>query len=201
MPPSTVAGLVFLVAALSPGLVYHRMLTRFLPRDSRSTVVELVEMATAGALTSIVACVAVLGVAELVPALVSMDELTGDPAALRSHAWGVLLSTTLALAVSFGLAVLAGWSWVRKSGKAPSRIKEGSAWSGVLSRKRDGTPAFLAVELDDGRLVEGVFRTVSVAEDPARDALALRRPILVSGPGDAPRTEVADDFVLIPRSI
>jgi hypothetical protein len=196
MPPTTVAGIVFLVAALSPGLVYHRVLSRFLPRDSRSTVVELVELATAGALTTAVACVAVLGAGEVVPVLLSPAELYTRP-----HPWQVLLSATLALVLSFGLAGVAGWWWVRKFGREPVRIREGSAWAGVLGAKRDGKPAFLAVELTDGRLVEGVFRTVSVAEDPDRDALALRRPILVTGPNGAPRTEVDEDFVLIPRSI
>lgn len=57
------------------------------------------------------------------------------------------------------------------------------------------------MELDDGRVVEGVFRAVSGLEDPARDALVLRRPVLVSGPGDTPRTPVDEDFVLLPRSI
>lgn len=196
MPPTTVAGIVFLVAALSPGLVYHRVLSRFLPRDSRSTVVELVELATAGALTTAVACVTVLGAGEVVPVLLTPAELYARP-----HPWQVLLSATLALVLSFGLAGLAGWWWVRKFGRQPVRIREGSAWAGVLGAKRDGKPAFLAVELTDGRLVEGVFRTVSVAEDPDRDALALRRPILVTGPNGAPRTEVDEDFVLIPRSI
>lgn len=197
MPPTTVAGIVFLVAALSPGLVYHRVLSRFLPRDSRSTVVELVELATAGALTTVVACVAVLGAGEVVPVLLTPEELVGT----TPHPWRVLLSATLALVLSFGLAALAGWWWVRKFGRQPVRIREGSAWVGVLAAKRDGKPAFLAVELEDGRLIEGVFRTVSVAEDPDRDALALRRPILVTGPNGAPRTEVDEDFVLIPRSV
>jgi hypothetical protein len=196
MPPTTVAGIVFLVAALSPGLVLHRVLSRFLPRDSRSTVVELVELATVGALTTVVACVVVLGAGEVVPVLLSPAELYTRPAP-----WSVLLSATLALALSFGLAGLAGWWWLRKFARQPVRIREGSAWAGVLGAKRDDKPAFLAVELTDGRLIEGVFRTVSVAEDPDRDALALRRPILVTGPDGAPRTEVDEDFVLIPRSV
>jgi hypothetical protein len=196
MPPTTVAGIVFLVAALSPGLVYHRVLSRFLPRDSRSTVVELVELATAGALTTALSCVVVLGAGEVVPALLSPAELYTRPAP-----WSVLLSAILALVLSFGLAGLAGWWWVRKFARRPVRIREGSAWVGVLGKRRDGKPAYLAVELTDGRSIEGVFRTVSVAEDPDRDALALRRPIFVTGPNGAPRTEVDEEFVLIPRSV
>lgn len=196
MPPTTVAGVVFLVAALSPGLVYHRVLARFLPRDNRSTVVEVVELATVGALTTVVACVAVLGAGEVVPALLSLTELVNTAA---PHPWRVLLSAVLALALSFGLAVLGGWWWVRRFGR-PGRITEGSAWAGVLAKKRDGKPAYLAVELEDGRLIEGVFRTVSVAEDPDRDALALRRPIRVTNPGGTP-ADADEDFVLIPRSV
>ncbi|MCP3800683.1 DUF6338 family protein [Allokutzneria sp. A3M-2-11 16] len=201
MPPSTVAGLVFLIAALSPGLVYHRMLARFSQRDSRSTIVELVEMATAGAVASAVATVMVIGAGQVVPGLVSLAELVGDPVILRAHPWSVLISAALALVLSLALAALGGWLWIRRADTGPGRIREGSAWAGVLAARHEGRPAFLAVELDDGRLVEGYFRTVSVAEDPARDVLALRRPILVSGPGEVPRKEFDEDFVLIPRSI
>jgi hypothetical protein len=200
MPPGTVAGFVFLIAALSPGFVYHRMLARFLPRDSRSTVVELAEMATVGALTTAFAVTVVLGIGELTPALLSPSDLAGDPNALRAQPWGVLGSAVLTLLLSLGFAATSGWLWVRKFGNAQRRMREGSVWIGVLAAKRAGKPAFLAVELDDGRLIEGVFRSVSGAEDPARDALVLRRPILVSGPGDTPRTPVDEDFVLLPRT-
>jgi hypothetical protein len=201
VPPTTVAAFVFLIAALSPGFVYHRMLARFQPRDHRSPLVELAEMATAGALTTAFAIAAVLGIGELVPALISPADLAGDPNALRARPWGVLGSVVLALLVSLALAAAAGWLWIRKIVKAPSRMREGTVWIGVLAAKRDGKPAFLAVELDDGRVVEGVFRAVSGLEDPARDALVLRRPVLVSGPGDTPRTPVDEDFVLLPRSV
>lgn len=201
MPPSTVAGIIFLAAALSPGLLYHQLLMRFFPRDSRSTVVELVELATVGALTSVLAGAAVLGAGEVVPALVSVNEVFGGSAILRSQAWSLLGSLLLALALSWGLAVLGGWLWIRRSSGRRGRIREGSAWASVLSGKRDGLPAYLAVELDDGRLIEGVFRAVSVAEDPARDVLALRRPIRICPPGGTERTEVDGEFVLIPRSI
>ncbi|MCT2587963.1 hypothetical protein JT362_33105 [Actinophytocola sp. S1-96] len=192
---------MFVLAALSPGLVYHRVIAQFLARDNRSTVVELVEMATAGAVTSVVASVVVLGLGEFIPPLVSLDELAWNRSGDWPRPWSVVASALLVLFVSFGLAVLAGWMWVRRAGRLPTRIKQGSAWAGVLGAKRDGKPAFLAVELDDGRLIEGVFRSVSVAEDPARDALVLRPPILSSGPGDSPRTAVNEDFVFIPRSI
>ncbi|SDY10247.1 hypothetical protein SAMN05421504_104511 [Amycolatopsis xylanica] len=200
MPPSTLAGLVFLIAALSPGLVYHRMLARFLPRDSRSTVAEVVEMATAGALTSAIALVVVLGAGQVIPGLLSLDEAVGDPALLRPKAWSVVVSALLVLLLSLALAVGGGRLWVRVLGKKPTRIHQGLVWSGVLSAKRDGLPVFLAVEVDDGRLIEGLFRSVSVDGDPARDAIVLQRPIAVSGPGDVPRTAGEQDFVLIPRA-
>ncbi|MFB9928072.1 DUF6338 family protein [Amycolatopsis halotolerans] len=201
MPPSTAAGLVFLVAALSPGLVYHRMLARFLPRDSRSAVGEVVEMATAGALTSAVAVVLVLVAGQVFPGLVSLDDLVTGPATLRPKAWGVVASALFVLLLSLALALAGGRLWVRLAGKQQSRIHEGVVWSAVLAAKRDGLPVFLAVEVDDGRLIEGLFRSVSVDGDPARDAVVLQRPIAVTGPGDNPRSAREQDFVLIPRSI
>jgi hypothetical protein len=200
MLPNGVAGLLFLVAVLSPGLLYHRAVMRYVPRDSRSTVIEVVELATVGVLTSVLACVAVLAVGEVTPGLLTIRDVADGSAALRVRAWSVVGSAALALVVSFGLAALAGRLWVRRT--APhSQIREGSAWSEILAAKRDGKPAYLSVELEDGRLVEGVFRAVSVAEEPARDTLALRRPIRVCPAGSTTRTDVDEEFVLIPRSI
>jgi hypothetical protein len=201
MLPNGVAGLLFLVAALSPGLLYHRAVMRYVPRDARSTVVEVVELATVGVLTSVLACVVVLAVGELVPGLVTIGDVVDDASVLRAQAWSVVGSAVLALVVSFGLAALAGRLWVKYTAPHRRRIREGSAWAGVLAEKRDSKPAYLSVELDDGRLLEGVFRTVSVTEEPARDALALRRPIRICPAGSADRTDVDEDFVLIPRSI
>lgn len=201
MLPNGVVGVLFLVAALSPGLLYHRAVMRYVARDARSTVVEVVELSTVGVLTSVVAGVVVLGAGEVVPGLVTIRAVVDDPAGLRARPWSVVGACALALVISLGLAALAGHLWVRHNAAQNRRIREGSAWAGVLAAKRDGTPAYLAVELDDGRLVEGVFRSVSVAEEPARDALALRRPIRVCPAGGSTRTDVDEDFVLIPRSI
>jgi hypothetical protein len=193
--------LIFLVAALSPGLVYHRALARFVQRDKRSTVIEVVELATVGALVSLVAVIVVAGLAELVPAFVTLSELTGDLSAVRRQPWHVVASCGMTLVLSYALALAGGIAAARTSADLSSRIKDGSAWSGVLAKRRDGRPAFLAIEVDDGRLIEGFLRGVSVAEDPARDMIALKKPIAISGPGKATRKAVEDDFVVIPRSI
>lgn len=201
MLPNGVVGALFVIAALSPGLLYHQAVARYTPRDSRSTVVEVVELATVGVLASLIACVAVFAVGEVVPGLVTLREVVGDPSTLADRAWSVVIASLLGLGISLGLAALAGHLWVKRTAAHHSRIKEGSVWAGVLAAKRDGKPAYLSVELDDGRLVEGVFRSVSVAEEPARDTVALRRPIRICPAGSAQRTEVDEDFVLIPRSI
>ncbi|HWD77855.1 MAG TPA: DUF6338 family protein [Kribbella sp.] len=200
MLPSTMVGLLVLVAALSPGLVRRRLVTRYVQRDSRSSVAEVVELATAGAFTSVIAAIATLVLGQFVPFLVSLGEFVGDPAGLRAHPWRVVLSLVVSLGLSFALASLSGYLWARRVAEVSAMIREGTVWAGVLSVKRDGKPAFLAVELDDGRLAEGYFRAVSVAEDVARDALVLRRPIAISGPANSPRTVVDEDFLLIPRS-
>lgn len=201
MPPSTAAGLIFLVAALSPGLVYHRALARFVQRDKRSTVIEAVELATVGAVASIVAVVVVGGIAEFVPAFVELGEATGNPSTLRREPWQVVVSVAAVLVLSYALAAVAGLLAARMSSDTSTPIRQGSAWSGVLAKRRDGRPAFLAVELDDGRLLEGFLRAVSVAEDPARDVIALKKPLAVTGPGRVRRKAVDTDFILIPRSM
>lgn len=86
MLPTGAVGVLFLFAALSPGFLYHRAVARYRPRDSRSAVVEVVEFATAGALTSIVALVAVLAVGEIIPGLLTLNNVASNPAALRTHA-------------------------------------------------------------------------------------------------------------------
>jgi hypothetical protein len=201
MPPSTVVGLVFLAAALSPGLVYHRALARYLQRDQRSTAIEIVELGTVGVIASSISVVVVAGLAELVPAFVTLDELFGDPRAVGHEPWRAVAAVGSALVLSYLLSAAAGVLVARRSAERSGRMREGSAWSGVLAKRKDGRPAFLAVEIDDGRLIEGFFRTVSVTGDPARDVLALKGPIAFSGPGKVQRKAVEDDFVLIPRSI
>lgn len=200
MLPSTLIGLLVLAAALSPGLVRQRMVSRYVQRDSRSSVTEVVELATAGAFASVLAAIVTLLLGQGIPALLSLGQLVGDPAFLRAHPWSVVRSVLVCFGFSFAFALAGGWLWARRVVKVTARIREGTAWAGVLSQKRDGRPAFLAVELDDGRLAEGYFRAVSVSEEAARDALVLRRPIALSGPGDVPRTAVDEDFLLIPRS-
>ena len=201
MPPGTVAGFLFLIAALSPGFVFHRMLAKYHFRDTRSPVVELVEMATAGALATAVAVLMTLGLGELVPGLLSATEVAGDVNALRTRPWSVLGALAVVLPLSLGLAAATGWLWTRRARERPSPIRQGSVWSGVLSAKKNGKPAYLAVELEDGRVFEGVFRALSDADDPDRDAVVLRKPIAVSGPGDIERTKVNEEFVLIPRTV
>ena len=68
----------------------------------------------------------------------------------------------------------------------------------LATRSPKGREPYLAVELNDGRLVEGYLRHAAIEDDPDRRDLVLQRPLFFSGTGYAERTPSAAVKLYVP---
>jgi hypothetical protein len=190
--PSSVIAAVLLLAAVTPGYAFHRAMNRYRPKDTRSSTAEVVELFGVGALTTAAGLLLTLLIGELSPSLVTLHEVTKAPADFRDHPWSWVGAVVLAMALSMGFSTLAGAYAGRKSPRRTgAAVREGTVAVHALTDRAgpDGQrKPFVAVELSDGRLVEGYVRYVSTDPDPARRDIVLQRPIAWTGPGDVPRT-------------
>ncbi|MGC4785017.1 DUF6338 family protein [Micromonospora zamorensis] len=198
MPGNAIAVAV-LIAALAPGFCFVQTYRRHVLSDKPSPTREIIEFFGAGALATFVASVVVLALGSFVPWLISLHELVVDPRALRASAWHVVLSGGLVLLLSVTLCIVAGEVLGRR---APTRV--GHVNAGVMSvrvlatRSPKGREPYLAVELNDGRLVEGYLRHAAIEDDPDRRDLVLQRPLFFSGTGYAERTPSAAVKLYVP---
>ncbi|MEU2679553.1 DUF6338 family protein [Streptomyces sp. NPDC007107] len=103
------------------------------------------------------------------------------------------------------LSTLAGIYAERKSPRRTgAAVREGTvAVHALTDRAGPGGrhKPFAAVELSDGRLVEGYVRYVSTDPDPARRDIVLQQPIAWTGPGDAARTRSPAVCVFVPGAL
>ncbi|MFI8360007.1 DUF6338 family protein [Streptomyces sp. NPDC085612] len=203
--PGSVVGAVLLLVALTPGYVYHQALRRYSARDTRTTTAEVVELFGVGALTTTTGLLLTLLLAELAPFLVPLSKIVHAPADFPARPWSWVATGLLALAVSFLLSASAG---VLAGRRSPRRVgaglREGTPALWAFTDRAPEDPArkaFLAVELSDGRLVEGYVRYVSSDPDPERRDLVLQRPIAWTGPGATPRTPSQARFVFVPGAL
>ncbi|MEU6314967.1 DUF6338 family protein [Streptomyces sp. NPDC047014] len=203
--PGSVVGAVLLLVALAPGSVYHQAFRRHSQRDTRTTTAEVVELFGVGALTTTAGLLLTLLLAEAVPFLVPLDAVLRAPADFPARPWSWvaagLLVMLLSLALSRTAGVLAGRRSPRRTGAG---LREGSAAVRAFTERDPEDPArkaFLAVELSDGRLVEGYLRYVSSDPDPDRRDLVLQRPLAWTGPGATPRTPSPARLVYVPGSL
>lgn len=196
--PNSIVSLVVLAIAVSPGYVHHRLRNRFMLKDDRSTTAELVELFSAGALSTTVATVVVLLCGGFIPFLVTLNGALSGVGYIQSHPWQLLTSVLLVIVLSIGLSALSGWLIGRLSRTRVRAIRDGSVWVRALTRHYQDRKPYLAVELDDGRLVEGYLLAASIDEDPNRRDLILQGPLAFTGPGDKPRTRSSAAFVMVP---
>ncbi|MEU4338316.1 DUF6338 family protein [Micromonospora lupini] len=200
--PANVVTVAVLIAALAPGFCFVQAYRRHVLSDKPSPTREIIEFFGAGALATVVASVLVLALGNVVPWMVSLHELVVDTRNLRASAWQVVASAGLVLLLSVTLCIVAGELLGRR---APSRV--GHINAGVMAVRVLATPSpkgrepYLAVELDDGRLVEGYLRHAAVEDDPDRRDLVLQRPLFFSGTGYARRTPSAAVKLYVPGSM
>ncbi|MGW1180497.1 DUF6338 family protein [Streptomyces drozdowiczii] len=196
---------MLLLAAMTPGYAFHRCVNRYRPEDSRSSTVEVVELFSVGALTTAAGLLLTLLIGELTPSLVSLREVTEAPAEFRGQPWSWVGAAALAMALSMAFSALAGVYAGRNSPRRTgAAVREGTVAVQALTDRAgaDGRrKPFVAIELDDGRLVEGYVRYVSTDPDPARRDIVLQWPIAWTGPGDVPRTAAPTVCVFVPGAL
>lgn len=198
--PSTFVAVVVLLFAIAPGYLYRKVLRRYVLQDDRSAAVELVELFAIGALTTLMTVIGVLAIGELNGVLLSPREAV-QPSYLAGHPWEVLFSAGAVMLSSSLLCACWGWLTGRRSGSKMSRVHEGTTWTQVLTHQDSDREPYLAVELTDGRLVEGFPFAVSVEDQQDKRFIALQGPLAVTGPGDAPRERSRAHFILLPGSL
>ncbi|MFD9502529.1 DUF6338 family protein [Streptomyces sp. NPDC060035] len=202
MPGSVVAA-VLLLAAMTPGFAFHQAYRRFSAKGSRTSVTEVVELFSVGALATCLGALVSALLAEWIPYLVSLKDVATAPADAAERPWSWVVSGILTMTLSMAASIWAGrYVGKRSPQRRGERLREGTVTSWVLTEHdADGRWPFLAVELSDGRLVEGYLRHVSHDEDPARRDIVLQRPVLWTGPGDIPRTLSSARMVVVPGSL
>ncbi|MER6392824.1 DUF6338 family protein [Streptomyces sp. NPDC001523] len=203
--PSSVIAAVILLAAMTPGFAFHQALRRYRPQDTRSSTIEVVQLFSVGALATCTGLLLTLLAGEVVNFLVPLDALPGAPADFQDRPWSWIVAGLVTMSLSLALSILAGLCAGRMSPKRTGAgLRDGTVAAHALTYRAgpDKTlKPFIAVELSDGRLVEGYVRYVSTDPDPARRDLVLQRPIAWTGPGDIPRTRSDAMCVLIPGAL
>ncbi|WP_328429594.1 DUF6338 family protein [Streptomyces sp. NBC_00443] len=203
--PSSVVAAVILLAAMTPGFAFHQALRRYRPQDTRSPTIEVVQLFSVGALATSAGLLLTLLAGELVTFLVPVDALQRAPADFRDRPWSwigaALVTMTLSMVLSTVAGVYAGRTSSRRTGAG---TRDGTVAVYALTDRagpdRTRKP-FVAVELSDGRLVEGYVRYVSTDPDPARRDLVLQQPIAWTGPDDVPRTRSKAVCVFVPGAL
>jgi small nuclear ribonucleoprotein (snRNP)-like protein len=192
--PASLTALLILVLAAAPGYAALRVIERRSPRDPVSPIRETIEYVSVGLLASAVIAFLLLGAAEITSALLPLRGLIGGPGYLRAHPWQLILSGLLQVILATGLAAAAGMLLVRKL--VPRVNRQGHLWHPVLARNEEGRDAYVAIELTDGRLVEGLVLAYSSSVNPSDREIAVQGPIAVTPPGGV-RTRSAASTIVI----
>jgi hypothetical protein len=195
MIPSSVTALALLIVAIAPGYAFLRVSEQRSIRPQRSPLVETADLICVGAVGTAIAAIVIFGIGRAAPGLF-LDLgpwAEGGSKYLSAHAWQALSSagaTMIAsVAISAGLGGLSGKS-------RRGRIQPGSVWDEVFRPLHYAQPPFLAVELKDGRLIEG-FASVFSTEESASRELALQAPLFMQNRDRKDRIRMQGRFVVI----
>ncbi|MGC5330453.1 DUF6338 family protein [Micromonospora sp. DT62] len=188
------AALLILAFAAAPGYAGLRAMERRSPRDAVSPVRETLEIVSLGLTASAITALLLLFAAQLTSALLPLRGLIVGPGYFRAHPWQLILSGLLQIVLATGLAAAMGMLVVRRF--APVVIRQGNLWHPVLAENRDGRRAYVAIELLDGRLVEGFVLMCSTAVNPGDREIALQGPLAVTASGGARTRSPATTIVL-----
>lgn len=201
--PGSVAAAVLLLAAMTPGFAFHQAYRRFSAQSPRTSTTEVVALFSVGALATCLGALLTASLAEAFPYLVSLREVAAEPRDLGDRPWSWVVSGALTMALSITASLAAGrYVGKRSPHRRGERLREGTITTWVLTeRDRHGQRPFLAVELLDGRLLEGYLWHASLDEDPARRDIALQGPLFWTGPGAVPRTRSAARMIFVPGSL
>jgi Family of unknown function (DUF6338) len=194
--PGTLLGALFLAACLVPGFAFLRVAEKYRGALARSSLLEAVELAGVGAVTSLLAAMAVLGISRQID-LLNVSALAEDPGRyLLLHPFRGLGSALALFALSCGISYGAGRAMFarRESAFDPA----GSTWGRVMldGRPKDCPEVAINVELSDRRVVLGRVYTFSAELEDSRE-LALIGPLAISPSWDQPFEDLPGDFMLL----
>jgi hypothetical protein len=195
--PTSLTALLVLVYAAIPGYAFWRVVERGRPRDRKSRTREVIEVVAAGILASTIAALIVLVVAEFTDALVPIRGAFDGWPYLRTHQQQVIVTALTQLVLAVTVAGLTGAIFARTTPQ--TIVREGNLWNRMLTRNRGGLRPFLAVELTNGRVIEGYLLAVSNNSSPAHRDIALQGP-LAETPLGGRRTRSKAAFVIISGS-
>ncbi len=193
MIPSTLLGLLVFAASIGPGYVYVSIAERRQPRTSRSGLLEVAELITVGGLTSTVALLLWLLVAEASDWVDLAGVSKGATAYAVTHPGRTLTFLFVVLATSYSFA----WQGARFAYRHRAAvIAPGSVWSHVLSDDDHRRFVYATAELRDGRSVFGQVESFTLDEDREMRQISLGPPIKVRT-GDEPWKTLADQDRLV----
>jgi hypothetical protein len=196
MIPGTLLGALFLAACLVPGFVFLLVAERRRAQKARSTLIEVVELAGVGAVTSLIAAMLVLGFGRTL-GLIDNHALARDPGAyVLLHPFRGLGSLAILFTLSCLVALVAALLVFAKDARAFD--PGGSAWSQVFldDRPKEATGIAVTVELCDQRRIMGRVRTFSSELEDSRE-IALTGPFRVQATPGAAFDLFDGDFMLL----
>ena len=176
MIPTSVTGLLLLVAVLAPGYLWVLYTERRFVRPNRTGIQEVAELLVVGVVATTSAAVSLLGVAELFDKAPTLAELAKQRGSyFEAHPW----LTVIGVSVVVLLACLGSWfvAWLMFR-KQEANISHTSAWHRTLGVGAKDQPVRVAVDLKDGRTVEGYVWVYDLETSDSR-SIALQRPIKV----------------------
>ena len=175
MIPSSIAGLLLAVAALSPGYVYIRFASSRRPRAERSALMETGEFLLWGTATSGAALLLVFVGAHLgVPFLIDLREWSsGGSNYLAEDPWRAVWSGATAFAIASLLALTAAYLVYRKT---KTRVVEEPVWWSVFGGRPPKSEVFCSVQTTAGPVLEGFLYAYTTHSEEPRD-IALKPPL------------------------
>jgi Family of unknown function (DUF6338) len=192
--PASLVGLVLFAATLGPGLVFVLVVERRRLRAERSQLLEAAEVLSIGAVSSGLAALAVIAIADRT-GWIGKGGLDRGRHYLIDHPVRSLTALLAAFVLSCALALAAGRivTWRLRSTLRPGR----SVWYEVFSKRGDNMVRVTA-ELRDGRRVMGFLKdyTIDMAF-PAERQIALHEPIYVQRPTDLKPNRLPDRVLIL----
>ena len=202
MLPTGISALLLLLIFV-PGWAYLSWVERVRPAVDRSGLSELLEVAAMGAATTGPAVLLLVLIPhEWLPFTLDLelwasegnDQVRDD---FRGAAGSVALIFGFAMCIAYGLFRL------RTRGLSKEFHPEAGVWAQAIGQRPRGTVPWIGVHLTDGRLVEGILHSLSLADAGDERDIALGRPIRVTGSGESAPTELPelDRFVVPAREV
>lgn len=202
--PTTTTGLLFFLAAISPGYLYQRLAERRLERGERSAWLQAVDLLCIGATCTLLGVFAVLALGEFLPDIVlGLNRVAVEAGSLINEPWLLARSLLLALLASNLIAVALALSVARIVPRA--RFGHGSVWTTTLTRyqrprtdeSESRTALYLVAQLNDGRSIGGEFLYAERGNDPDRRDIALAAPLWMSESDSRSKTPLSYEFVIL----